>query len=314
MKKLTLILGLLFMGGLALGLRAQPISPEGFNNIASGTDAVTSDTVTYALNQSLTGTVSAYIDLRTVSGLMVSVSGTATGVHVEWNSLSTSASATTWFLGQTLPMGHHQPVKKQGNYVRFKVNPNSAAGTKATLWYSIYSVAGVGSGTPESISGPVRVFDESGAPFTEANPLPVSGPARLLDENGAPYTDANALPVSGPARLFDQNGAPFSPTNPLPVAVGGAPTNLVSITLTGSTSWTNTPVTCTAQPCNILFWNESPTEVLFWWHDRTTTSPVFGGISMTAGTVPIKVPVAPGDVFHYRYSASTGNGYLQNRH
>lgn len=92
-----------------------------------------------------------------------------------------------------------------------------------------------------------------------------------------------------------------------------SPSSLASITLTGTTSWTYTQVTCTAQPCNIMFYNQSA-DTLVWWLDSSTSTPAFAGISVTAGTVPIIVDVKPTDVFHWRWDAATGNGFLQHRY
>ena len=94
------------------------------------------------------------------------------------------------------------------------------------------------------------------------------------------------------------------------------PSGYAAVTLTGATAWASTPVTCTVQPCTCYMYNQSPaSEVLAYWLDRSpAAAPIFGGISVTAGTNSGKLDVAPGDWIHWRYSASTGNGYLVNRY
>lgn len=91
------------------------------------------------------------------------------------------------------------------------------------------------------------------------------------------------------------------------------PTQFTAMTMTATTAWSYVYLTCTAQPCNITFWNQGP-NTLFWWKDRSSSIPSFAGISMTAGSTPIKEDFAPGDAFHWRYDASGGNGFLINRY
>lgn len=89
-------------------------------------------------------------------------------------------------------------------------------------------------------------------------------------------------------------------------------TGLASVTLGATTSWASVYLTCTAQPCNILVFNQGATTML-WWLDNSSSDPTFTGISQSAGSGPFILNFAPGSIFHYRYADAGGNGYLQNR-
>lgn len=92
------------------------------------------------------------------------------------------------------------------------------------------------------------------------------------------------------------------------------PTNYAAITLTGSTSWQGNYVTCTAQPCTLLWYNQSASTMLYWIDRGALSSPAFSGISITAGQTERKDDIAPGDKFWWRYEAASGNGFLVNRY
>jgi hypothetical protein len=111
--------------------------------------------------------------------------------------------------------------------------------------------------------------------------------------------------------------------SPVPTPAGGAASaNLQAapasgpyfLTLTGSTVWTYAYLTATSGGNNsVMLFNQSPSDPLLWYLDfQSATAPPFNGISLSAGTNPLVLPITPGQVLHWHYPSSSDNGYSIN--
>lgn len=177
---------------------------------------------------------------------------------------------------------------------------------------SVPTASPVPTSTPLPNPLPVAVSDFTGAANTSfMGKLTYSVEANLSTiVSNTWYLAGMAVDTLDTANLL--RGA-TSTAQPIYIIPKLQPSNLVSITLTGTTSWTYTFLTCTAQPCTALIYNQSGDTMLYWL-DRSSSAPSFHGISITAGQTERLMDIAPGDALHWRYSASTGNGFLQNRY
>ena len=110
--------------------------------------------------------------------------------------------------------------------------------------------------------------------------------------------------------VVSSSGNTSTPNAVIPLAPATGP---FSLTLTGTTAWTYVNLTCSAQPCNVFVQNQSAGgEVLHYWLDGVTQTPIFSGYTEQTGLRPFYLDVVPGNKFHWFFSLSTGAGVLQN--
>ena len=307
------------------GLRAAEPAYSG------GCEPVISGAYTNVLSNSTAGTASVGVTVGAAAVVYVKSTGTAgTTLSYAWSNDNSDWSTDT-------EVTHNNYcIQKRGRFIRFAIKGVSSGTGTVNYYLATASVAvtaaisntslavsqlgtpwGVdarGSSVVATLAAGSAIFGSIGNTSLAVSQLgtPWGVDARGSSVNAILGTGtANAGTVS--ARLYDSTGAALFVTgNPgFTNSRSFQPTSLSSITIAAGTSWAAYPLTCSAQPCDCLFWNGGG-GIMFWWLDQAQAAPGFSGISMTAGSTPIKVKIVPTTVFHARFSDANSTGLLQN--
>lgn len=88
--------------------------------------------------------------------------------------------------------------------------------------------------------------------------------------------------------------------------------NILSMTLTASTSWNSYSLNCDGAPCSVLLHNFGNAK-LYYWIDNSRQNPAWA-IDVDKTTDPYILTIWPGAVFHWYFaSTNTAEAVLQNR-
>lgn len=88
--------------------------------------------------------------------------------------------------------------------------------------------------------------------------------------------------------------------------------NVLSMTLTATTSWKSFALNCDGAPCSVLIHNDGNAK-LYYWIDNSKTDPAWA-IDVDKTTEPYIRDIWPGAVFHWYFaSTNTAGAVLQNR-
>lgn len=171
--------------------------------------------------------------------------------------------------------------------------------------------------TPTPTASPTRTATATNSPTRTATQTSTRTPSRTATLTRTPTVTPSATisptftvsptttPVAAAAKTPEYN-AFWTHVNP------GPSTNLLSLTLTGTTDWKTIPLNCGQAPCSITVYNGDG-HTLYWWLDNSDSSPLFSGIALPKDSAPFIVEVWPGAKLHYRFDNASAYGLLQNR-
>lgn len=149
MKALILVLA------LAGGLHADIVGPMPMQQIDLGASAPLTGSLTYALNQALTGTSSASIDLNGTVGLMLSLTGTSL-VTAYYSNADLTYTTGAFAAFQMQSPGNYQ-IPAKARYVSFVNSGNVASGRVSAFYYAVAPSVAVTVPTPTPGILPVSV-------------------------------------------------------------------------------------------------------------------------------------------------------------
>lgn len=231
---------------------------ENWNGGIQGPHLVPVGTPVYALNNALTGTTSATIDLSNTAGLWVGVTGAAAvQVAVYFSNLNLSYTTGAVQMYQINSAGNY-PVPAKGRYVSF-YNASNQPAARISLNY-LPLVA-----PPTTVSGSSTVVFPAGSTVTAyqgTNPWIVSG---TVDQG-------NGLPSATNAWKVDAIGSSvvaYAGTNPWPITgtVNASGFNFLSATVIATGLTTNAATTLSLT-----------------WAASTSTGPLFADLNCAGAT------------------------------
>jgi hypothetical protein len=207
-----------------------------------------------------------------------------------------SATGLTWTAGGT----------PERNYLMTNIAAGSLPGIITMKALAFGTLSGASSPvtltTAAPPAGATEVYNEPGYPlYVSLSNTGSSGAATAALQTTGNNTLTSVLGVLQGA---SSTAAPFNIQNIYPA------TGPYALTLTGTTAWTWSAITCTAQPCDVYFFNQSPADKMLWWIDNSTSAPAFDGLSQPAGAGANIINGHPGMVFHWRYPSASDNGFL----
>lgn len=136
MKKLLLLLA------LSVGLRADIVGPTVMQQLDGPTSAPISGSLTYALNQSLTGVASSAIDLDGAIGIYLTLTSTGSAlIDLRFSNASLTYAAKTY----TLQSGFSYWVPMRGRYLTLYNSGTNQPTARTSAYY--YKAVPVGGGS-----------------------------------------------------------------------------------------------------------------------------------------------------------------------